>query len=259
VSPDPASLLFPDAASLSPACRPVRAPGLHRGRQFARGQRSRPAGAEPRVGTRPANAVGETPAGATATGALPQLLGLQPVKKKLRNFLTIPHVCVIHLPVVQIMNAGAARGDKKFRPHPSLSPGERVAGGRVKGTGQRKGNGASNRSQKSQPRRIRWIKANQAPFKLDQVKSSVGKIGARLARSGVEWGVEWGNVRLCSLMFAYVRLIRKKLLRALRATTGERGKRADFKFLTVRDLISAWAGGGYGNPEGAARGHYWDC
>jgi hypothetical protein len=57
-------------------------------------------------------------------------------------------------------------------------------------------------------------------------------------------------------MFAYVRFIRKKLLRALRATTGERGKRADFKFLTVRDLISAWTGSGYGNAAGAARGHY---
>jgi len=44
-------------------------------------------------------------------------------------------------------------------------------------------------------------------------------------------------------------------LRALRAATGERGKRANFKFLTVRDLISAWTGGGYGNAEGAARGH----
>ena len=64
-------------------------------------------------------------------------------------------------------------------------------------------------------------------------------------------------VRLCSPVFAYVRLIRKKLLRALRAATGERGKRANFKFLTVRDLISGWTGGGYGNAEGAAHGHYW--
>jgi hypothetical protein len=64
-------------------------------------------------------------------------------------------------------------------------------------------------------------------------------------------------VRLCSPVFAYVRLIRKKLLRALRAATGERGKRANFKFLTVRDLISAWTGSGYGNAEGAARGYYW--
>ncbi len=62
-------------------------------------------------------------------------------------------------------------------------------------------------------------------------------------------------IRLYSPMFAYVRLIRKKLLGALRAATGERGKRANFKFLTVRDLISAWTGGGYGNAEGAARGH----
>jgi hypothetical protein len=42
---------------------------------------------------------------------------------------------------------------------------------------------------------------------------------------------------------------------ALRAATGERGKRANFKFLTVRDLVSAWTGGGYGNAEGAAHGH----
>src|SRR6266705_399631 len=61
-------------------------------------------------------------------------------------------------------------------------------------------------------------------------------------------------------MFAYVRLIRKKLSRALRAATGERGKRANFKFLTVRSLISAWTGGGYGNAvlrtATSARGHY---
>jgi len=44
-------------------------------------------------------------------------------------------------------------------------------------------------------------------------------------------------------------------VRALRAAAGERGKRANFKFLTVRSLISAWTGGGYGNAAGAARGH----
>src|SRR5713226_960564 len=59
----------------------------------------------------------------------------------------------------------------------------------------------------------------------------------------------------CSLMFAYVRLMGEKLSRALGAATGERGKRADFKFLTVRSLISAWTRGGYGNAEGAARSH----
>ena len=48
---------------------------------------------------------------------------------------------------------------------------------------------------------------------------------------------------------------RRPKRRALRAATGERGKRAYFKFLTVRDLISAWTGGGYGNAEGAAHGH----
>jgi hypothetical protein len=53
-----------------------------------------------------------------------------------------------------------------------------------------------------------------------------------------ERAMEWTNVRLCSPMFAYVRLIRKKLLGALRAAIGERGRRAVFKFLTVRDLIS---------------------
>jgi hypothetical protein len=58
-------------------------------------------------------------------------------------------------------------------------------------------------------------------------------------------------------MFAYVRLMGEKWLRALRAATGEPGKRANFKFLTVRSLISAWTGGGYGNAAGAARGHYW--
>jgi hypothetical protein len=42
---------------------------------------------------------------------------------------------------------------------------------------------------------------------------------------------------------------------ARRAATGERRNWADFKFLTVRDLISAWTGGGYENAEGAARGH----
>jgi hypothetical protein len=50
--------------------------------------------------------------------------------------------------------------------------------------------------------------------------------------------------------------MREKLVRALRAATGERGKRANFKFLTVRSLISSWTGGGYGNAAGAARGHY---
>src|SRR5207245_10889091 len=48
-------------------------------------------------------------------------------------------------------------------------------------------------------------------------------------------------------MFAYVRLMGEKLSRAPRAATGERGKRANFKFLTVRSLISAWTGSGYGN------------
>jgi len=61
--------------------------------------------------------------------------------------------------------------------------------------------------------------------------------------------VEWENVRLCSLMFAYVRLIGKKTLRALRASTMRNGgKRAGFKFLTVRHLISHCRGIGYGNP-----------
>jgi len=50
-------------------------------------------------------------------------------------------------------------------------------------------------------------------------------------------------------MFAYVRLMGEKMLRALRATTGERGKRANFKFLTVRHLISHCTGIGYGNPK----------
>ncbi len=35
-----------------------------------------------------------------------------------------------------------------------------------------------------------------------------------------ERAVEWKNVRLCSPMFAYVRLMGKKMLRALRAATG---------------------------------------
>src|SRR3989442_6863530 len=95
------------------------------------------------------------------------------------------------------MNAGAARGDKKFRPYPSLSPGpssvalrrveERVAGGRVRGTRQRKGNGASNTSQQSQPRRIRWIKPNQTPFKPDQAESRSIKVNQAWGKSGHGW------------------------------------------------------------------------
>ncbi len=73
-----------------------------------------------------------------------------------------------------------------------------------------------------------------------------------------QWnGKMFAYVRLCSPVFAYVRLMREKLVRALSAAAGERGKRANFKFLTVRSLISAWTGGGYGNAVGAARGHYW--
>src|SRR5713226_2573552 len=34
-----------------------------------------------------------------------------------------------------------------------------------------------------------------------------------------EMWIEWENVRLCSLIFAYVRLIGKKMLRALRGAT----------------------------------------
>ena len=36
-----------------------------------------------------------------------------------------------------------------------------------------------------------------------------------------ERAVEWGNVRLCSLMFAYVRLIREKLSRVLGAAIAD--------------------------------------
>src|SRR5713101_6273105 len=44
-----------------------------------------------------------------------------------------------------------------------------------------------------------------------------------------ERAVEWKNVRLCSPMFAYVRLMGKKMLRALRAATMRNGgKRAGF-------------------------------
>src|SRR6266849_3105341 len=47
------------------------------------------------------DAVGETPAGATgspkAFGPLPQLFGWQPVKRRLRNFLTFPTLCGIGL------------------------------------------------------------------------------------------------------------------------------------------------------------------
>src|SRR5260370_41027892 len=60
--------------------------------------------------------------------------------------------------------------------------------------------------------------------------------------------VEWENVRLCSPMFAYVRLMGEKMLRALRAAAMRiGGKRAGFKFLTVRHLISHCTGIGYGN------------
>jgi hypothetical protein len=86
------------------------------------------------------------------------------------------------------------------------------------------------------------------------------------------------NLRLCSPMFAYVRLCSlngKKMLRALRAATrgrfgtaqlqiadwrlqiggkhgaasGERGKRPGFKCLPVRGLISHCTGSGYENAK----------
>jgi hypothetical protein len=58
-------------------------------------------------------------------------------------------------------------------------------------------------------------------------KGNEGDWGRLRARSecgqpkliSVEGAVEWENVRLCSPMFAYVRLAGKKMLRALRATT----------------------------------------
>ena len=72
-------------------------------------------------------------------------------------------------------------------------------------------------------------------------------------REGEKPSLMFAYVRLYSPMFAYVRLIREKLLRGLRAATWERGKRANFKFLTVRSLISAWTGGGYGNARNDER------
>jgi len=86
------------------------------------------------------------------------------------------------------------------------SPPGRVAGGRVRGTRQRKGNAASNRSQ---PRRTRWIKANQAPFKPDQVKSSPIKVNQAWRNRGTAGEVGCGmgsQMEKPSRMFAYVRV-----------------------------------------------------
>ena len=67
----------------------------------------------------------------------------------------------------------------------------------------------------------------------------MGKTGACGGRSRVRDA--GGRMGKCSLMFAYIRLcspISEKIVEALRAAIGERGRRADCKPLAVGDLIS---------------------
>src|SRR5258708_33923794 len=71
----------------------------------------------------------------------------------------------------------------------------------------------------------------------------MGKTGACGGRSRVRDA--GGRMGKCSLMFAYIRLcspISEKIVEALRAAIGERGRRADCKHLAVGGWISSTPG-----------------
>jgi len=140
---------------------------VHRSQRSVLGSSTAKGGVEGNEG----KAVGETPTGATgspkAFRRLPQLFGLQPVKKWLRNFLTIPMLYGSYLPVmrtIQMRKTGAAHGH-------------------YWGLRNAKAEGLSDRS---------------TFFIYDTDERGLGLEE---------------NVRLCSPMFAYVRLMGKKCLR----------------------------------------------